>query len=84
MQQSWEYTYQCRPYENVCDQSPLIKNKKHWTSFSNDDTQQAHYAIMGSLLRQNDLTEVIDVNASKWRRFDLITTLLLRQVFSGY
>ena len=39
------------------------------------DTQQTHYAIMTSLLRQNDVI---------WRRFDAIMTLLLRHVFRGY
>ena len=41
-------------------------------------TQQTHYAIMTPLLRQNDVIML------KWRRFDVITTLLLCHVFSGY
>ena len=41
-------------------------------------TQQIHYAIMTSLLRQNDV-----ILTSKWHRFDVITTLFLRHVLGG-
>ena len=42
---------------------------------------QTHYAIITSLLRQNDV--ILDVITLKPRRFDVKTALLLRYVFSG-
>ena len=45
-----------------------------WSEWS----KQTHYAIMTSLLRQNDV-----IFTSKWRRFRVITTLLSHHVFSG-
>ena len=38
-------------------------------------TQQIHYAVV--------ITSKLDVITSKWRRFDVITTLLLHHVFRG-
>ena len=49
------------------------------THFISITTQQTHCTIMTSLLRQNDV-----ILTSKGHRFDVITTLLLRHVFSGY
>ena len=43
-------------------------------------SQQTHYVIITSLLRQK--RRHFDVITSKWRRSDVITTLLLRHVFS--
>ena len=45
-----------------------------WSEWS----KQTHYAIMTSLLRQNDV-----IFTSKWRRFRVITSLLSHHVFSG-
>ena len=45
--------------------------------------------ILSAILRNDDVVIIpkrrhFDVTTSKWRRFDVIATLSLRQVFSGY
>ena len=73
--------YWCAP--NGCDYllmwSPATINSYH-VGFVNR-SQQTHHAIMTSLLRQK--RRHFDVITSKWRRFDVIKTLLLCPVFRG-
>ena len=42
----------------------------------NDPSQHTHYAVMTSLLRQNDVILIFDVITPKWRRSDVIATAM--------